>query len=226
MSPISALEPECHFLRQIQTYYWTTIRKNRIAYHPCRGVREEDVTSIIQKSVIIEKDAAKAEAQLLELQGLKKFSAGLKTDKEKDDFRKHLRRYVNIYLPDCPFEVASTNRYTVATHEAAVTARRFIKKGEVVKYLCGIQVIMTPEEEESIKSTRRDFSIVVSSRNRAASLFLGPARFANHDCGANARLQTAGVAGMEVYAIRDIEIGDEITVTYGIFVYPFLPHRF
>ena len=85
---------------------------------------------------------------------------------------------------------------------------------------------MTAEEEESIKSTRRDFSIVVSSRNRAASLFLGPARFANHDCGANARLQTAGVAGMEVYAIRDIEIGDEITVTYGIFVYPFLPHHF
>ncbi len=173
--------------------------------------------------MIIEKNAAKAESQLLALPGLKKFLDSLKTEKEQDDFQRHLRRYINIYLPDCPFEVASTNRYTVVTHEAAVTARRFIKKGEVVKYLCGIQVIMTEEEEDSIKHSRRDFSIVISSRNRAASLFLGPARFANHDCGANARLQTAGIAGMEIYAIRDIELGDEITVSYGTSLFaPFL----
>jgi histone-lysine N-methyltransferase SUV420H len=172
--------------------------------------------------VIVEKDASKAESQLLALSGLKKYSDSLKTEKEKDDFRKHLRRYVNIYLPECPFEVASTNRYTVVTHEAAVTARRFIKKGEVVKFLCGIQVIMTEEEEDLIKHSRRDFSIVISSRNRSASLFLGPARFANHDCGANARLQTAGNAGMEIYAVKDIEIGDEITVSYGISnLYPY-----
>jgi histone-lysine N-methyltransferase SUV420H len=152
---------------------------------------------------------------LLALPGLKKFSHSLKTDKEKDDFRKHLRKYINIYLPDCPFEVSSTNRYTVVTQEASVTARRYIKKGEVVKYLCGIQVIMTEEEEEHIKSSRRDFSIVVSSRNKSASLFLGPARFANHDCDANSRLMTTGSAGMEIIAVRDIEIGEEITVSYG-----------
>ncbi|KAH8805598.1 hypothetical protein F5884DRAFT_452575 [Xylogone sp. PMI_703] len=196
-------------------YYWTTIRKNRSAYHSCRGVREEEVTSIIQNSVIVEKNPAKAESQLLELPGLKKFLLNLKTDKEKNDFRQHLRKYINIYLPDCPFEVSSTNRYTVVTHEAAITARRPIKKGEVVKYLSGIQVIMTPEEEEHIGLSRRDFSIVISSRNKTASLFLGPARFANHDCGANARLMTSGTAGMDIIAVRDIDIGEEITVTYG-----------
>jgi histone-lysine N-methyltransferase SUV420H len=140
----------------------------------------------------------------------------LKTQKEKDDFRKHLRKYINIYLPDCPFEVSSTNRYTVVTHEASVTARQFIKKGQTVKYLTGIQIIMTEEEEEFINSSRRDFSIVVSSRNKAASLFLGPARFANHDCGANARLLTQGNSGMDIIAARDIEIGEEITVSYGM----------
>jgi len=173
------------------------------------------VTAILQKRVIIEKEPAKAEVELLALAGLKKFCDGLRTEKEKDDFRKHLRKYINIYLPECPFEVSSTNRYTVVTQEASVTARTFIKKGQVVKYLCGIQVIMTEEEEEMIKSSRRDFSIVVSSRNKSASLFLGPARFANHDCGANARLMTSGSAGMEILAVRDIEIGDEITVSYG-----------
>jgi histone-lysine N-methyltransferase SUV420H len=197
-------------------YYWTNIRKNKNAYHSSRGIREEDVTDILQKSVIVEKNPAKAETQLLALPGLKKFSESLKTDKEKDDFRRHLRKYINIYLPDCPFEVSSTNRYTVVTHEAAVTTRLDIRKGEVVKYLSGIQVIMTPEEEEQINSSRRDFSIVVSSRNKSASLFLGPARFANHDCGANARLMTSGTAGMEIIAVRDIEVGEEITVTYGM----------
>ncbi|KAI9650364.1 histone lysine methyltransferase Set9 [Ciborinia camelliae] len=198
-----------------QVYYWTNIRKNRIAYHSSRGIREEDVTKILQNSVIVEKNPAKAEAQLLALPGLKKFQQNLKSEKEKEDFRRHLKKYINIYLPDCPFEVSSTNRYTVVTHEASIVARREIRKGEVVKYLCGIQVIMTPEEEAHISLSRRDFSIVMSSRNKAASLFLGPARFANHDCGANARLMTTGSAGMEIIAVRDIEIGEEITVTYG-----------
>ncbi|KFY87189.1 hypothetical protein V500_07117 [Pseudogymnoascus sp. VKM F-4518 (FW-2643)] len=196
-------------------YYWTTIRKNRNLYHASRGVREEDITSILQKMVIIGKDAEKAESQLLQLSGLRKFMDSLPQGKERDDFRKHMRRYVNIYLPDCPFEITSTNRYTVVTHEASVTARRLIKKGETVKYLCGVQVIMTKEEEADINQRRRDFSIVVSSRNKSASLFLGPARFANHDCGANAELMRTGHAGMEIIAVRDIEVGDEITVTYG-----------
>lgn len=169
----------------------------------------------MQNAVVIEKNPAKAEAQLLDLPGLKKFMAGLKHEREKEDFRRHLKKYINIYLPDCPFEVSSTNRYTVVTHEAAITARRLIKKGEVVKHLCGIQVIMTDDEEKHIAQSRRDFSIVISSRNKSASIFLGPARFANHDCGANARLLTQGKAGMEIIAVRDIEVGEEITVTYG-----------
>lgn len=84
-----------------------------------------------------------------------------------------------------------------------------------MKYLAGLQIIMTEEEEESLKSSRRDFSIVISSRRKSASLFLGPARFANHDCDANARLTTSGSSGMDIVAARDIDIGDEITVSYG-----------
>ncbi|EPE32704.1 SET [Glarea lozoyensis ATCC 20868] len=196
-------------------YFWTSIRKNRNAYHSTRGVREEDVTSIIQKHVIIEKDLSQAEIELLKLPGLKNFLGSLKTDKEKEDFRKHLKKYISIYLPDCPFEVSTTNRYTIDTHEAAVTARRFIKKGEVIKYLCGVQVMMTPEEEKFVQSSKRDFSIVISSRKKTPSIFLGPARFSNHDCDANARLSTTGTAGMEVIAVRDIDLGEEVTVAYG-----------
>lgn len=198
-----------------QAYYWTTIPKNRPSYHASRGVREEDIGKIVQAHVIVDTNLSLAEDKLLASDGLKRFYNGLRTDKEKDDFRRHLRRYLQIYLPDCPFEVSSTNRYTIVTQEASITARRYIKRNETVKYLSGIQVLITPEEEEALSSRKKDFSIVVSSRNKCASLFMGPARFANHDCGANAKLMTTGQAGIEIVAVRDIDVGEEITVTYG-----------
>ncbi|KAK7427182.1 histone lysine methyltransferase Set9 [Neonectria magnoliae] len=196
-------------------FYWTTVPKNRSSYHPSRGVREEEIAKILQEEVALNKDLAAAEKRLLATDGLRRFINGLKTDKEKEDFRRHLRRYLQIYLPDCPWEVNSTNRYTIVTHEASVTARRSIKRNESIKYLSGIQVNITPEEEKEISVRKKDFSIVVSSRSKSTSLFMGPARFANHDCDANAKLMTTSHAGIEIIATRPIEPGDEITVTYG-----------
>jgi [histone H4]-N-methyl-L-lysine20 N-methyltransferase len=196
-------------------YFWTTIRKNRSKYSSARGISEDDVTAILLRDLILGKDPQLAEESLLKLPALRKFDGSLQTRAEKDYFRRHLRKYVNIWLPDCPFEVSTTNRYTIVTHEAAATARRFIKKHEPIKYLCGYLVSMTPEEEEELDQSKRDFSIVMSSRKKTASLFMGPARFANHDCNANARLVTKGFDGMQVVAVRDIRLGEEITVTYG-----------
>lgn len=198
-----------------QAYYWTTIPKNRSSYHPSRGVREDEITKIIQSELIINKDLDMAERKLLATDGLRKFSSGLKTDKDKADFKAHLRRYMLMYLPDCPFEVNSTNRYTIVSQEAAVTARRFIRRNETIKYLAGTQVTITPEEEREMTARKKDFSIIVSSRSKCASLFMGPARFANHDCKANARLVTTGQAGIEVIATTNIDVGEEITVTYA-----------
>ncbi|KAK4541351.1 hypothetical protein LTR36_008109 [Oleoguttula mirabilis] len=197
-----------------RVYFWSSIRKLKSTYHPCRGVQEEDVCNILQKHAIIEKDPATAHKQLLQLQGVKKFSRSLATEDEKEHFERHLRKYINIYLPDCPFEVGTTNRYTIMTAEAAIYARKHIRRGETVKYLSGIQVEMTEKEEKEL-SSRTDFSIVLSSRRKRPSLFLGPARFANHDCDSNARLNTSGPHGIHIVACKDIKPGDEITVTYG-----------
>ena len=196
-------------------FYWTTIRKNRLKYSQTRGLSEDDITKILLHDVICQRDVAKAEARFLKLPGLRKFAERLRHKKEKDDFAKHLRKYINMWSTDCAFEVCTTNRYTINTHEAAVKARREIKKGEVIKYLCGTLVAITPNEEKELDLTRRDFSIVMSSRKRTPSLFLGPARFANHDCNANARLNTVGLDSMQVVATRHIAMDDEITVTYG-----------
>lgn len=202
-------------LTRMQAWYWTTIPKNRTSYHPSRGVKEDEISKLIQTHLIVTPNVDLAEEKLLATDGLRRFYNALKTPQEKADFRQHLRRYMQIYLPDCPFEVSSTNRYTVTTHEASIVARRPIKRNEKIKYLSGIQVVITPEEEEVLSSRKKDFSIVVSSRSRMASLFMGPARFANHDCGANAKLVITGHAGIDIVAVRQIKEGEEITVTYG-----------
>ncbi|KAF3896747.1 Histone-lysine N-methyltransferase [Trichophyton interdigitale] len=196
-------------------FFWTTIRKNRTKYFPVRGINEDTITSILLHDVIVAKDVPRAEKKLLALPGLKKFTDRLRSDREREWFRRHLRKYISMYLPDCPFEVTTTNRYTVLTHEAAVSARKFIPSGHPVKYLSGTLVSITKEEENDLDLTKRDFSIVMSTRKKTASLFLGPARFANHDCNANAKLVTRGFESMEVVATQDIDIGDEITVSYG-----------
>ncbi|KAI1127781.1 hypothetical protein F5Y10DRAFT_188728 [Nemania abortiva] len=196
-------------------YYWTTIPKNRPSYHPSRGVTEEEIAKIIQSHLIVDPDLDVAESKLLATAGLRRFYNALKTSKEQDDFRSHLRRYMRIYLPDCPFEVSSTNRYTIYNHEAAITARKSVKKGQSVKYLSGIQVMITAKEDKELAKRKKDFSIVISSRYKCAALFMGPARFANHDCNANARLMITGHAGIEIVATQNIEAGDEITVSYA-----------
>lgn len=170
---------------------------------------------MIQQHIILDKDLATAEEKLLATDGLRKFCASLRTPKEKEDFKSHVRRYMSIYLPNCPFEVNATNRYTIVSYEASVTARQYIKRNEPIKYLAGIQVVITPEEEAQMALRKKDFSLVVSSRTKSTSIFMGPARLCNHDCDANARLVTRGHAGIEIIACRDIEVGDEITVTYG-----------
>lgn len=198
-----------------QAFYWTTVPKNRSSYHPSRGIREEDIGKIIQEELIVKQDLEAAEKRLLASDGLKRFVNGLKSDKEKADFVQHLRRYLRIYMLDCPWEVSTTNRYTIVTHEACVIARRYIKRNETIKYLSGIQINITPEEEKEITVRKKDFSIVVSSRKKCTSLFMGPARFANHDCRANAKLMTTGHSTIEIVASRPIEVGEEITVTYS-----------
>jgi histone-lysine N-methyltransferase SUV420H len=197
-------------------YFWAKIRKNRGGrFTGSRGLHEEDVADIIRRHVIWEKDPAEAVHKLLQLPGLRRFVNSMKDERDQDQFRRHLRRYVNIYMADCQFEVTTTNRYTKTEHEASITARRDINPREEIKYLTGVQVAMTEEQEKVLELQRKDFSLVISSRKKTRSLFLGPARFANHDCDANAKLTTKGYDGMQIVAVKPILEGEEITVSYG-----------
>jgi histone-lysine N-methyltransferase SUV420H len=203
----------------VKQAYWLdfreAIRKNRGNKYFSVRIQDEAVSKILLHQLIDGKDMAGAEKSLLGLPGVKRYLSSLRTSGEKEQFRRHFRKYINMYMTDCPFEVSTTNRYTITSYEAAITARRRIKEGETIKYLTGTLVPLTAEESNDLDLTQRNFSIVVSSRRKNGSIFLGPARFANHDCDANGRLVPTGNDGMEVRAMKNIEVGEEITVTYG-----------
>ena len=199
-----------------EAYFKSRIRKNRpTKYFPVRGVKEEEVPKILLHNLFVAKDLEAAEKAIRKLPGVKRYRSGLRSAVKKDRFVNHLRRYIHMYRTDFPWEVSTTNRYTIISYEAAVTARQRIKQGETIKYLTGTLVPLTADESADLDLTQRNFSIVSSSRKKASSIFLGPARFANHDCDANARLVTKGGDSMEVIAMKNIDIGEEITDSYG-----------
>ena len=138
----------------LQAYFWTKTRKNRPKYIPMRGIDEDYVGRLLLYDVIVAKNLVKAEQEILGMTGLKRYMAKLSNDREREWFRRHLRKYIQMYLPDSPFEVTTTNRYTITNHEAAICARQFIKKGQEVKYLSGTLVPMTAEEERDLDLTR------------------------------------------------------------------------
>lgn len=63
----------------------------------------------------------------------------------------------------------------------------------------------------SHRTGRRDFSIIWSERRRHYQLFLGPARFLNHDCEPNVSLYRAENGRVTFMCLRDIRIGEELT---------------
>ncbi|EPS38366.1 hypothetical protein H072_8022 [Dactylellina haptotyla CBS 200.50] len=196
-------------------FYWTNIRKVHPRYQSNRTIKDKQVGDIIRTHVCVGRNVQAAVDRLLEIDGIKRFCQKLRPE-ERSDFVKHVKRYVEIYHPDTAYEVTTTNRYTLKTLEASVLARSEIHKGDSIRNLSGVMVTMTKEEEaEFNEASNRDFSIIHSSRKAGAQIFLGPARFVNHDCSPNCRFVSASKSTVTFAALRRIEPGEEITVYYS-----------
>jgi [histone H4]-N-methyl-L-lysine20 N-methyltransferase len=124
-----------------------------------------------------------------------------------------MKKYISLYLPDCPFEILGTNRYKITSYEAKIIARKPIGKGQEIKYLYGTRVPITKTQKDELDQRMGFFSIFESDL-RGTSLGLGPVRFVNSDCESNAKI-FAGRSKITIMAIKDIKIGEEITATYG-----------
>ena len=98
-----------------------------------------------------------------------------------------MEKYISMYHPNAGYEIARTYRYTTSEKvEACLVSTKYWKKGDQMKFCVGTTTALTDHEEAMLD--KRDFSLIYSTKNRHTNLFLGPARFANHDCRPNVQV--------------------------------------
>ncbi|KAG0298970.1 Histone-lysine N-methyltransferase set9 [Dissophora globulifera] len=174
-------------------HLWFQTHKMNKDYTPMR-LPAQQILDIIQRKVIVERKVPEAVKELLE----------------------HARRYFNIYLPTAGFEISQTDRYTAVTNksEACVIANRTFEVGSELRYCAGTIANLNEQEEKDLENRTSDFSVIKTSR-RGTCLFLGPARFVNHDCDPNCSFMAAGSTVIYFKVLRQINANDEITTHYG-----------
>jgi histone-lysine N-methyltransferase SUV420H len=106
--------------------YWLPTRKFDFNYQP-NTEGNDQVIATLRCSIIKQQDIPTAVSQLLQLDKFTQFIASCSGTKHA--FGIHLRKYLSIYLPDCPFEVSNTARFGPKGQGAAIIARAFVKKG-------------------------------------------------------------------------------------------------
>ncbi|KAG6334945.1 hypothetical protein ID866_4143 [Astraeus odoratus] len=145
------------------------------------------------------------------------------TQKQINAFATHASRYFELYNPNGSIEIAHTSRYSHMTgkSELCILATRPLNPGVVIAELKGSMAHLSKDEDRELKRTdlrhsdiRRDFSVIHSRQMKKNHLFLGPARFVNHDCENNCELFREGKY-ITFRVVRPIAVGEEITAHYG-----------
>jgi hypothetical protein len=104
-----------------------------------------------------------------------------------------MKRYLAMFLPKAGFEVVRATRYSSGRSEVKVCATRRWPAGDELRYCSGYVAMLTPEEDKHLTHTaKRDFSVMFSTSRQTSCLFLGPARFVNHDCDPNCKVGGCG----------------------------------
>ncbi|CAO3638006.1 unnamed protein product [Cunninghamella blakesleeana] len=140
-----------------------------------------------------------------------------KSPKQQQEFIQHMKRYLYMYMPNAGYEIADTRRYGGAGRrvEACVTVTKDWHIGDEMRLCTGMIAHMQPHEEHELKKGNRDISVMWSSRKQCNCLFLGPARFVNHDCDPNAKFIALGQNSVTLKIIKEIKCGEEVTAYYG-----------
>ncbi|KAJ1304347.1 hypothetical protein OPQ81_005504 [Rhizoctonia solani] len=178
-----------------------------------------DVLRIVRKLVVPQAGKGKLPAYklvepavdaLLELTPVREYLRR-KTQRQINCFATHASRYFELYLPTGQIEIASTSRYTWKTGKSELC-------GQKIHELKGSIADLTNKEDDELRrssgSASRDFSVIYSHQKGCNQLFLGPARFVNHDCNPNAELFRDGKY-ITFRVLRPIAVGEEITASYG-----------
>ncbi|KAA1476088.1 SET domain-containing protein [Dentipellis sp. KUC8613] len=193
-------------------------------------VLHDDLITIVRRLVLVKGNSQNsirsAVDDLLVLPAVRYFIQQY-NQKQINAFATHASRYFELYLPTGSIEIAHTQRYSHRTgkSELCILATRPLAPGTVLSELKGSMADLTDAEDQELKRTdtnarhtyggiRRDFSVIHSRQMKKNHLFLGPARFVNHDCDNNCELFREG-RYITFRVIKPIGVGEEVTAHYG-----------
>ncbi|KAI9311082.1 hypothetical protein BX666DRAFT_1104886 [Dichotomocladium elegans] len=192
-------------------YLWfSTIKMSK--YHRRPNIQSDRLADIVYRRVICANDLSGAISEIFRIPSVIEFRAKL-TEAEEIEFNSHMKRYLCMYLPTAGYEISDTDRYGGV--EARVIATKDWRAGDEIRHCTGVITCLDPEQDRMLKAQNRDFSVMWSTRKNTSCLFLGPARFLNHDCESNTKFMPFGENGISFKVIRNIACGEEITTFYG-----------
>ncbi|KAH7100004.1 hypothetical protein BKA62DRAFT_269667 [Auriculariales sp. MPI-PUGE-AT-0066] len=186
-----------------------------------------EVLEIVQKYIVHGKSSRSSSNRikqavdaLLQLSPVKGYLRG-KSESQRNGFATHASRYFELYMPGGSVEISRTHRYSHKTGKAelCIIATRNLAAGEVITDLKGSLADLTHTEDEMLRrkdsvTGRKDFSVIYSRHKKLSHLFLGPARFVNHDCQHNVQLFRDGRL-VSFRVLKPIGFGQELTAHYG-----------
>jgi hypothetical protein len=194
--------------------WFATIKMNNDHRKP--RVPNNKILDIIQRNILEKARPMDAVTELLAMDYFKHYLMA-KNQKQVQEFIQHMKRYLYMYMPNAGYEVGDTRRYGSNGRrvEACLVATKDWQVGDEMRLLTGMIACLDPKDDAELKKGNRDFSVMWSTRKNCSCLFLGPARFANHDCDSNCKFISLGQNSITFKVLRNIHCGEEITVYYG-----------
>lgn len=133
----------------------------------------------------------------------------------KSLFRDHLHVYSLLFHPSTPFEIRYNSRLSEFTKksEYSLVATRNIPKDTLISNCLATLIKISHDQDKVLRDSNNDWSIL-TSLTTGTRIFLGPARFANHDCDNNVQLERTQ---NHVYfrTKQWITPGQEVLLNYG-----------
>lgn len=122
--------------------------------------------------------------------------------------------YLKPHLRSCLFSFCSTMQYSERP-EATLVARTAIPPNMIIPFCEGRLFDIEDEFLGSLEEKENDFSIAWSLSKGKMQILLGPIRYVNHRCKPNCRFHHTKKNHVGLISIKEIDVGDELTVFYG-----------
>ena len=139
------------------------------------------------------------------------FSA--KSLSEKDSFKSHLFKFLNLFNPDSGITIKECSRYSTEKKGGQIVAtRKWLKNQKIEKLIGCIAELNKNEEAEILKPGLNDFSVMYSCRKQCSQLWLGPGAYINHDCRPNCKVILQYSMNLSIFNHRGLYYSQSIRI--------------